>query len=202
MQQAHQPNSSGGESPPLSASVIASRRYNRHSRVGEPVIGPLVESYRIATNIAVRHERHGDGVWPDHHRIVQGCQQVTIARDVPGVRDNLRDNELSLRRSAPICFAAGGGKASHTSAMHVPRIAFTVMLVTGQYVRVAVGIVIDEGDLIADPRAPLPAPRLAVRDVMSVWVRRSDVLSIEPEKAPCEVSRPVSITSMTSPCPC
>ena len=144
----------------------------------------------------------GDGVWPDHHRIVQGCQQVTIARDVPGVRDNLRDNELSLRRSAPICFAAGGGKASHTSAMHVPRIAFTVMLVTGQYVRVAVGIVIDEGDLIADPRAPPASPEARCQGMSCPsGVRRSDVLSIEPEKAPCEVSRPVSITSMTSPLP-
>ena len=149
----------GGESPPFSASVITSRRYNRHSRVGEPVIGPLVESYRIATNIAVRHERHGDSVWPDHHRIVQGCQQVAVTRDVPGVRDNLRDNELSLRRSAPIRFVVGGGEASHTSAMHVPRIAFTVMLVTDQYIRVAVRIVIDEGDLVADPRAPLASPK-------------------------------------------
>ncbi len=63
--------------------------------------------------------------------IVQG-QQVAVTRDVPGVRDNLRDNELSARGAAPLYCHYGGESQPYERYARAVRIAFTVMLVTDQ----------------------------------------------------------------------
>ena len=145
---------------PLRAPAVSGGRVDAHARVGEPLKDLLVQCRRVATEIPVRHEGHGHDVGFDDHRVIQGCQQVGVARARRPIGDDLRDDELSLRGCATIRRPVRCRERRHTSSMRVQRIVLGPVVVAAGQIRVAIGVVVGEGNLVTDPRAAPPGVQL------------------------------------------
>ena len=144
-----------------SASVVSSGRVHRDARCVQGLVHLRVQCLGVRTHPLDGREGHGEDVGGKDSGVIEGGQERAVAGRIGTVLRHLRDDELSPGSRALECAAVGGREGRGVRALDVGPPGFAPTVIRPQDVRVAIPVVVGEGNLIAHPRSALAGAQLA-----------------------------------------
>ena len=151
---------------------IVGRGVDGDARVHERLIDVGEDGPGLAAHAGVVAQRDVDDVGLDDQGVVEGSEHSGVGHDAVGILDDLGDDDLRVRGAAANLTAVSGCDGGDVRAV------VQVFFGSGYDVGIVVGVVVGEGDFVADPRAPCGVGQ-ARRECSDVRLRHAQGGGIE-----------------------